>query len=435
MKIHVTPRRNALNRHTHEHLDLLVRVEADPADCAGRKPIALNLALVLDRSGSMSDGKLNEAKRCVARLIAGLSEQDSVALVDYDEQIETRFPLTPAKQAALLVESALAGISPRGSTALHRGWLSGAELLAAGVDKDCMTRVVLLSDGQANHGLSHIDDIVPQVKALASAGVTTTTVGLGRDFNEELMGAMATAGQGGSHYGERLEDMAEAFDAEIGLLKALAFRQVRLEIDPAVADAITVANGYALGDAGYQLPNIACESEAWALLRMPMHEAIRLSARFDSFRISISAVDAQGEPVRQDITVPFPQELSDDEYAAQPTDARAAKRSVELQAADIQLQARQAARDGDWYQVERLIAELKLLAADHEWIRASIPFLEELMQRRDEELFSKESYHKALYMRSRISSASESLGFNLNEELALPEFLRRKEAQGRRSKD
>jgi hypothetical protein len=334
MKIHVTPRRNALNRHTHEHLDLLVRVEADPADCAGRKPIALNLALVLDRSGSMSDGKLNEAKRCVARLIAGLSEQESVALVDYDEQIETRFPLTPAKQAALLVDSALAGISPRGSTALHRGWLSGAELLAAGVDKDCMTRVVLLSDGQANHGLSHIDDIVPQVKALA-------------------------------------------------------FRQVRLEIDPSVEDAITVANGYALGDAGYQLPNIACESEAWALLRMPMHEAIRLSARFDSFRIAISAVDAQGETVRHDITVPFPQELSDDEYAALPTDARA----------------------------------------------ASIPFLEELMQRRDEERFSKESYHKALYMRSRISSASESLGFNVNEELALPEFLRRKEAQGRRSKD
>ena len=52
-------------------------------------------------------------------------------------------------------------------------------------------------------------------------------------------------------------------------------------------------------NAGYQLPNIACESEAWALLRMPMHEAIRLSARFDSFRISISAVDAQGEPVPQ----------------------------------------------------------------------------------------------------------------------------------------
>jgi hypothetical protein len=108
---------------------------------------------------------------------------------------------------------------------------------------------------------------------------------------------------------------------------------------------------------------------------------------------------------------------------------------VELQAADIQLQARQAARNGDWYQVERLIAELKLLAVDHEWIQASIPFLEDLMQRRDEERFSKESYHKALYMRSRISSASESLSFDVNEELALPEFLRRKEAQGRRSKD
>ena len=60
-----------------------------------------------------------------------------------------------------------------------------------------MTRVVLLSDGQANHGLLRVEDIVEQVSALAGAGVTTTTVGLGRDFNEELMGAMACAGQGG----------------------------------------------------------------------------------------------------------------------------------------------------------------------------------------------------------------------------------------------
>ena len=210
MKIHVTPRRNGLNLNTTEHLDLLVRVVADPADCEGREPIPLNLALVLDRSGSMSHGKLDEAKRCVAKLIASLGEKDCVALVDYDEEVATRLPLTPATQAALLIDSALANIHARGSTALHRGWLSGAELLAGNVGSERMTRVVLLSDGQANHGLRRVEDIVAQVKALAGAGVTTTTVGLGRDFNEELMGAMAIAGQGGSHYGERLEDMAEA---------------------------------------------------------------------------------------------------------------------------------------------------------------------------------------------------------------------------------
>ena len=435
MKIHVTPRRNGLNSHTPEHFDLLVRVVADPADCEGREPIPLNLALVLDRSGSMAHGKLDEAKRCVAKLIEGLGEKDSVALVDYDENIETRLPLTPAKQAALVIDTALAGITPGGSTALHRGWLSGAELLASNVGSERMTRVVLLSDGQANHGLRRVEDIVSQVRALASVGVTTTTVGLGKDFNEELMGAMASAGQGGSHYGERLEDMAEAFDSEIGLLKALAFRQVRLSIDPAVSGHIRVLNGYAQGDEGHQLPNIACASEAWALLRMSMREAMKLAEQMASFRITVTALDAQGRPVNEEVVVPFPQQLSDEDYAALPSDARASKRAVELQAAEIQLQARQAARHGDWRLVEQLVADLKSLAIDHDWIRASIPFLEELVHRRDEARFSKESYHKAQYMRSRISSPDESLGFSLREELSQPEYLRRKQAQGRRSTD
>lgn len=435
MKIHVTPRRNGLNLNTTEHLDLLVRVVADPADCEGREPIPLNLALVLDRSGSMSNGKLDEAKRCVAKLIASLGEKDCVALVDYDEEVATRLPLTPATQAALLIDSALANIHAGGSTALHRGWLSGAELLAGNVGSERMTRVVLLSDGQANHGLRRVEDIVAQVRALAGVGVTTTTVGLGRDFNEELMGAMASAGQGGSHYGERLEDMAEAFDSEIGLLKALAFRQVRLRIDPLVANSITVANGYPVGEAGHQLPNIACASEAWALLRMSMRDALRLSERSASFKIWVTAIDAHGQPIEKEVDVPFPARFSDDEYAALAYDERTSKRSIELQAADIQLQARQAARAGNWFEVRQHIDALKALAVDHEWIRASIPFLEELMHHRDEERFSKESYHKAQYMRSRISSPDESMGFSLREELSQPEYLRRKEAQGRRSTD
>jgi Ca-activated chloride channel family protein len=108
------------------------------------------------------------------------------------------------------------------------------------------------------------------VQSLAAAGVTTTTVGLGLDFNEDLMTSMAQSGQGSSLYGERLEDLEEAFDSELSLMKAIAFRKVRLVIDDDQAHGIEVVNGYARDDDAYQLPSIACGSEAWALLRMPM---------------------------------------------------------------------------------------------------------------------------------------------------------------------
>ncbi|MEY3943702.1 MAG: hypothetical protein RLZZ133_1392, partial [Pseudomonadota bacterium] len=76
MKIVATPLRAGLSAQTRESFELLVRVQATPEDCEGRHDTPLNLALVIDRSGSMSGGKLDEAKRCVAKLIEGLTEGD-----------------------------------------------------------------------------------------------------------------------------------------------------------------------------------------------------------------------------------------------------------------------------------------------------------------------------------------------------------------------
>jgi len=433
MKIIATPRQNGISNIAGRSFNLLVRLQATPEDCEEREIIPLNVALVVDRSGSMSGGKLEEAKRCVASLIERLTDRDRVALVDYDDDINTSLALMPALAAQQIAPSALASLSPGGSTALHGGWLRGAELLAAGADRKSVSRVVLLSDGQANHGLQRSEDICPQVAALAAAGVTTTTVGIGNGFNEELMVAMATAGQGGAHYGERLEDLAEAFEAELGMLKALAFRDVRLTIQGEAGQAFKVANGYVKQEEGFQLPSIACGSEAWALLKMPMRDAVRLAQAGQSIRLQVSALDAKGNPITIDHEVAFPPVVTPQEFRELPKDDLVSRRRTEIQAADIQIAARLAARNGSWDRVEEAIAELKSLGEENEWIKASVPFLERLMQARDEEAFSKESYHKAYFMRSRVSALDESASFSVREELSEAEFLRRKMAQGRRS--
>jgi Ca-activated chloride channel family protein len=114
--------------------------------------------------------------------------------------------------AKVILPAKLEQIHPGGTTALHDGWLKGAELLAPLSNKDQMCRVILLSDGQANEGIVDQDQIAEQVRALANAGVTTTTVGIGVGFNEELMTAIANAGQGNAWYGQRAEDLAESFE-------------------------------------------------------------------------------------------------------------------------------------------------------------------------------------------------------------------------------
>jgi len=87
---------------------------------------------------------------------------------------------------------------------------------------------MLLSDGQANAGMTSTRDICSQVSQLARTGVTTSTVGIGLGFNEELMTEMATAGQGTAMYGDRAADLVEPFEAELGLLAHTVWRNVTL---------------------------------------------------------------------------------------------------------------------------------------------------------------------------------------------------------------
>ncbi len=88
-------------------------------------------------------------------------------------------------------------------------------------------RVILLSDGNANEGLTDPGEIASQCEAFAAAGVSTSTYGFGRHFNEELMVAMARAGGGNSYYGDTADDLFEPFDQEFSLLSSLWARAPR----------------------------------------------------------------------------------------------------------------------------------------------------------------------------------------------------------------
>ncbi|MFM8442516.1 MAG: vWA domain-containing protein [Methylococcus sp.] len=198
MTLKLTPRRPALLEGFDNTLDVLLQVQAPAVAPAGHQRSPLNLALVLDRSGSMNGRPLREAVRCARAMIERLRDDDRAALVVYDDQIDTLAPsLTLADKT--LFYRALDTIDSGGCTDLHGGWLQGAQEVAAHVRADTLSRVLLLSDGQANAGLTDPDRIASQCAELAAAAVSTSTYGLGRDFNEELMDMMARAGHGSAY--------------------------------------------------------------------------------------------------------------------------------------------------------------------------------------------------------------------------------------------
>ena len=93
-----------------------------------------------------------------------------------------------------------------------------------------LSRVLLLSDGGANHGLSDPEEIANRVAAMAQAGVSTSTYGLGGHFNEHLMIGMGRAGRGNHYYGATAEDLEDPFREEFDLLRALHTRSLRLHL-------------------------------------------------------------------------------------------------------------------------------------------------------------------------------------------------------------
>jgi Ca-activated chloride channel family protein len=190
-----------------------------------RTPI--NVALVLDRSGSMSGGPLEAAKAAAARFASFLGADDRLSVVVFDDAVDTIFG--PAPGGGHEAADAIAQVQSGGSTNLSGGWLQGRKLVRAGKLQGT-NRVVLLTDGQANAGVVDPAKLVGMAEAGAGAGITTTCIGFGQGFNEDLLEQMARAGGANYWYVESDDQMAGIFEGEIEGLVALAAQNVEVEV-------------------------------------------------------------------------------------------------------------------------------------------------------------------------------------------------------------
>jgi Ca-activated chloride channel family protein len=229
------------------HRFVLVEVTAPSAPrTTDRAPV--NLAFVIDRSGSMGGQKIELAKQAVREALATLDERDRFSIVVYDDHIDLVVGSTVASEEARrnAIER-LRDIDARGSTNLGGGWLLGCEQVAAHLSAEAVDRVLLLTDGLANRGITGRDELARHAGELRARGVSTTTFGVGADFDEELLQAMADAGGGdhiASEVGEALEVVAQ--DAE---LEVLAGEGVEVEtITPHRITAHGTRTVVALGD-------------------------------------------------------------------------------------------------------------------------------------------------------------------------------------------
>ncbi|PLX84113.1 MAG: hypothetical protein C0617_09280 [Desulfuromonas sp.] len=193
-----------------------------------RPPV--NLTLVLDRSGSMSGNKIAKAREAAITALRRLGPQDIFSLVVYDHNVKT---LVPPQSAANVewIEARIRSIGPGGNTALYGAVSQGAAEVRKNLYRPYVHRVVLLSDGLANVGPSSPADLARLGAALIKEGISVTTIGIGNDFNEDLMTQLADRSDGNHYFVESSRDLPRIFAAELGDVLSVAARKVVIEID------------------------------------------------------------------------------------------------------------------------------------------------------------------------------------------------------------
>jgi Ca-activated chloride channel family protein len=217
---------------------VLAQVTAPAAD-RRRERLPVNLAFVLDRSGSMSGEKIQLARQTIVEALARLDARDRFSIVAYDDAIEVVVEATAATpEARTIALSRLAGIDARNSTNLSGGWLRGAEQVAIGQLADGVNRVLLLTDGLANAGITDGAELATHAAALRARGVSTTTFGVGTDFDEVLLQGMADAGGGHFYFVRDAATIRDHIASEVGETLEVVARDVELEI--VIADGVQV---------------------------------------------------------------------------------------------------------------------------------------------------------------------------------------------------
>jgi Ca-activated chloride channel homolog len=282
---------------------VLVDLEAVEIEVTGDARPDLNLGLVLDRSGSMSDaGKIEYLKRASSLAIDQLLPADRLGVVEYDDEINVLWPSGPLESPGT-IKKLIQGLEPRGSTNLTGGMMQGVAEVMTSLNriKDSqavVSRVLLLSDGLANFGVTDPSRIGEMVREARRKGVRVSTLGLGRDYDEDLMQLIAENGGGHYYYIENPDQMARIFKEELMTMLETVARNTQVSVKHGnlvdAVEAISIGSKLLTSEDEVDLGDFYSGEKRTVVLRLqPDDDAFDTVGKVSLAEIKLSFMDAK----------------------------------------------------------------------------------------------------------------------------------------------
>lgn len=233
--------------------DEYVKLELQAVAVAGARA-AVNLAVVLDRSGSMAGEKLESARRAAHALVDRLDERDRLAFVTFGSNVTLLFPSTPcAPSARGRMHAAIDHIDDMGGTNLSGGLQAGVREVAAHAEGYSVNRVILISDGEANEGVTSREGLAAITRAALRRKVSVSAFGVGVDFDEDTMELLAESGGGNYRFLATGAGLEPIFNSELSQLSTAVAAAPALQLT--LPEGVTLAEvyGYAFEREGNHL--------------------------------------------------------------------------------------------------------------------------------------------------------------------------------------
>ena len=207
----------------------------------------VDLVIVLDRSGSMKGSKIDDARQAVLQLLDNLGEKDRLALVTYSDDVKIAAELLNVSAAnRRRLAAAVNSVRVGGGTNLGAGLQAGIEILASAAHSVNAAKVILISDGLANKGVTDISALGSMAAMAVEKEFAVSTVGVGAEFNEYLMTAIADQGTGRYYYLENPGAFAEVFQQEFHDTRAAIVDQLKVQVPTRNGITLVDAAGYPL---------------------------------------------------------------------------------------------------------------------------------------------------------------------------------------------
>jgi Ca-activated chloride channel family protein len=190
----------------------------------------LSLSLVIDKSGSMEGKPMEQVKLACKYIVDSLTPSDLLSIITFDEVVDVVMPQRRVINKDLIKQH-IDSIRPRGTTNLFGGITAGCQQIASIPSPAHLKRVLLLTDGEANEGITDFQSMVSAVRSERLKGISFSTLGVGIEYNEELMMSVAKNSAGNYYYIDQPEKIPDIFKRELDSLFKVVAKNVRLSLD------------------------------------------------------------------------------------------------------------------------------------------------------------------------------------------------------------